>query len=1658
MLNSVRLLKKSLQAIVLIIGPILLSSCLPQATPPATQLASGTGTTETTPPTTVYQEPSFPLIGNFLQESGLQTKSYLSLPINFSDSFLVRGLEVSQFARTLPISTKLCIVGKYSYIPGTEKFLALSAKIRSFTDFSKKTTEFYLQVEPNNEISNQTNCSYANLVSALIINSNQSIHFGLNQLCNDCNASVTSAGMVLYLNGAAVSGVNLSSLMLTISGSSNSSGNSCSENTLCKSKGYDCCIDNICVTDGSYKPGAMTSANYQTALNDVSSNPTRFILYPEVYFICPNRPSSTGSNVNYDPVDPNYDAQVRLMELKQLYECINQTEDEFSLCTVKFSNFSSSGLPKTISASDLPYSFKGDINFSGVNSSFVPSIPLESDYSGNNIYKIVYGGKTFYESYKTSLNSQDGVFNSAGNDDLNTSQAVTINQKPSSPTDDNLYLTYKIDGTCSKLSTSLAKCSKKYYQGVLSTPYPKSSDSAFTNSFKLPFYADLSTSVLVKVNDVIIPEDVSTWSSNNSNKTINFITPPYTNQKIEITYFVTNPIYVSALVDMKQYAQDQVKLACMCGSSNCNLKPKYSETNTIVDYECVYPTNSSEDAPANQTISLSSKSVPHRYFDNNGVPYDEDYSISGNQEGNEFSYISNNLLKPNNAESSISYIGFNEIYGSFSKTQATAAKPAKMVRVKKDKVYDIFVNSGSFSSCVGCGNDYYTAIQRLFPQNFSAKGGGYKPDLVESRRENSTSLYRSDDLLFGRACFVPATMIPWTHVASSTVAEQRTKRLAGQHFLFANGYNRDWYGFDYGALIGSFDGVTWFAVGNQRRIKAKSNKLFLAINAYFGDQTIDNSFSVSVSEITPYSPAISEHDTTNDGAECQKSHFCNNDDDCFRSLGYDYSCQNITALTTEWPSFDINGNELTGTTTRSLSSIVGGANGQSKRCVYRGRGAPCHATLSTVLDNYNYTGNYLSSACSSNNYCQSINSSSPSFNNKISRYANTPLNQNNFFQMNSLSFPSIGDLLGLGTRLIGRPFDYFGSSPIPSLAKASLFDNKTSNKVEGVCIPGKNISSAISSTNEFNSLVPSTRPGTSDKIHGIGPTMSGTGFNDKYLMACPAQIRSSTGAAQTGPFHISSSGSTYDIFKKSVIAQNLSTNLLDFSPINSVLLQTGTTVTGIGYLKNSCLRAPGASCFSDMDCAPSSFIASKVRSSSSVATMNSAEKKYWEEELICSNSDLKYTAPGVLNPDYNIKKNVCCRDVGKTISVHSDTTVSATNYWCNSTAPKIAGVNVNLNDSSRYSRVHTAYDKITCDPTSVSSTTPFALSTNASSFTDAWKQIQYQYKTLDLVNSRTCCTTHWVRNFDSSNGGGHRWSMQKLQDIDKKIFKNINWMPNDTTTTPVHNTTPFECENDPLLAAMASCEIRDFNQTTIELYSNFIGALELTGIPQVAIPSTDQVKKIVDDTQSDVQSLNLPIKDTLPNPATVADFNSGSNNFYSASNPNLLNNMLKKVFSENEFNCCIPTNQEVPSMTTAEQCCTGYLSNRDNILRCCLQDYTNLSVYLNRYVSSEGRGLPDSAYDPDTGFIKDPGMVEIIAVQKNLCCSGKIARGSAIGRLPIPTGPGTYAPYSQNLSAVRFVDGDDEVNDNSTTGYLATKYNRGVRWNTHVYCVPESYQ
>ena len=1630
-------------AAIVVMALFALTSCLPTST----SRISTANSTEV-PTSSTYAEPTYPMAGSFLQANGTQTQGNLAIPLTYTDSFLIRGLTLSQYVRTLPNTTKFCVVGKFNYTAGEDKFLIVSAKVKSYTDLIKKTTEYYLQLEPNSDTSNQNDCLTYNLTNSLYSSStNPSSAFSLTQLCSTCSSSVMSTAIKLYfVNGEQVPTISLGTMTLSVSNDSGTSSGSCTTDSACVARGYSCCLDSQCATDGAVRSSALTLSGFLTAQEDVRVNPSHFVLYPQYYYVCQQSSSTTsGSNSGSSggsSETADYEAQVRIMEYTQLYNCLNKVNGEFSYCTVKFEG-ASANIPGNFSPSSVGYN--DDINFATLNSNYT------GDYL-NNIVKIIYGGQTLYELNTTALTGATFVSGSY-NDNITTAQTVNVTSAlPSTAKDDNLYITYKVDGSCEKSGTNLAKCTKTYIQGSSDTFSTKWHDSS--KVFFLPSYADTTTSanIVVKIGGIVVPEDTTSWARASSPARIIFSSsyPLYQNQTIEITYFVNSS--VSSLFASRDVAQAKVNSMCQCTSgSACNLTPSYSASGSLVNYDCVYPTTTTATPPANQTVFVSNRNVPHRYYDVNGVSYDTDYSSAPDQELTAFSYTNSDVTKPSNVST---YTGFNEIYGSFAKSGTYIAKPAKMVPVKKSTTYDIYTNSGAFAPCTTCGTDYYSALQKIFPQNLGGAGGGYTPDKYNNTRVNNSGVYRGDDLLFGRACFVPATMIPWTHNTAGTVQAQRQIRLAGQHFLFANGYQRDWYGFDYGAIIGSFDGVTWFAIGNQRRIKATTGKLYLAVNAYYGDTSIDSNFSITVSEsVTGSTSSIPTMDSDSDGAECQKSHFCSTDNDCFRQLGFDYSCQSVSGLSTSVPQFDANAAETINPVTKTLSTILGGLNGQTKRCVYRGRGAPCLVDLNTASSATTFNGSSLigTLTCSANNYCQAITTGNK-FNDRIARFATTPLAQNTVSAAATDS-----DIVGLGARIMGRPFDYFGSKSIPLTSKASL----DANLVAGVCVPGKDIGNSTT-IYDLNSKVPSTRIETSDKIMGVGPTMSGT-QNSKYLNACPATDATGT-TMQSFALNL-----TDPLTSTFAVAQNLSSNLLNLALVTNQGIYSSTSgskITSVGYQRNTCLRAPGASCFSDFECAPSATIAAKFKAVDLSAVLNGAEEKYWEEELVCGNSAFKYTSGTSLNPNYDPKNNVCCREFGKTMTVFTQTDSSAYK-WCESNTIKVAGVNTSINTSDRYSRVHTGYDKMTCDPSQISSTKSFALSLAAPNATTRWTQILAQYKTLDAINQRTCCTQNWVRSFATENGAGHAFTKAKMQVLDKGVFKNISWNPQ---TSNIITDEAFACDTNNY--ANSSCEIRSLTPAEQDKYLTWAGSLELMGIPQVAVKTQSEIYQLVDENQNAVPAATLPLgvvktgdssQTLLMTPATPAnaDFIDTSGNYlYSAASYSKFDMSaggIKKVFSENEFNCCIPSNQEVPSTTSASQCCTGNLANNTGVLRCCLPDFTDVTVYLNRYVSSEGRGLSDSAYDAATGYIKDAATVKSIVASKNLCCSGTAMTGVAISRLSIPIVGGGYKPADQLSTTLRFTYRTDEVDNNSETGSIGSIYDAGVKWNNHVYCVPSGF-
>ena len=142
MLNSkVSIIKSGrFVSIVYLAALLILSSCNP--TPIKSKLSTDPVTDSNNNTGSGYPNPSYPLAGTFVQEGNVRTTTSFVLPLDFNDSFMLRGDALSTYLRTIPNTTKFCMVGKFNYISGTDKFLILSAawgyqkNYRDITPFS----------------------------------------------------------------------------------------------------------------------------------------------------------------------------------------------------------------------------------------------------------------------------------------------------------------------------------------------------------------------------------------------------------------------------------------------------------------------------------------------------------------------------------------------------------------------------------------------------------------------------------------------------------------------------------------------------------------------------------------------------------------------------------------------------------------------------------------------------------------------------------------------------------------------------------------------------------------------------------------------------------------------------------------------------------------------------------------------------------------------------------------------------------------------------------------------------------------------------------------------------------------------------------------------------------------------------------------------------------------------------------------------------------------------------------------------------------------------------------------------------------------------------------------------------------------------------------
>jgi hypothetical protein len=818
--------------------------------------------------------------------------------------------------------------------------------------------------------------------------------------------------------------------------------------------------------------------------------------------------------------------------------------------------------------------------------------------------------------------------------------------------------------------------------------------------------------------------------------------------------------------------------------------------------DCLTPSSNTVQIPLQQTVSINSRSAPHRYFRSCG----EEFGSSGtctsgdNQEGDFFEYQDEGHLLPIQEQ-----FGMNSILGQMNVTLDKAI-PAKSIAIELSQVYQISTTSGFYSPCPTCNKDSWFNSFSAYPTT------AYGTGLQSVGHSTSRDLYDSnstggnyEDTIFGRACWIPPTMIPFSHHPYGSTQSQRLTRLKTQAALFANGYQRDWYGFNKGALIGSFDGVSWFAIGKGRIVLSTSKRLFLAINAPFADlasptlQVVNVQAYDGVSQAAQmdYDPSLSlSHSYQNEAGNCQANHMCSTDTDCVARLGWEYMCASIQDLKTKWPKFDVDAKEQAGLAdVLTIDKIlVQGRlpSASTKRCVYRGAGSLCIPNLTGISDH----NKRKTLACAPNFYCANINSAGPVFNSKISRYATNlediPVTKNHYF--------------GKDANVLGRPLSYVASSlttNLPSDVKINLTQNmlqyeSTANSTTGICLPGKALPETTNQAvmyNPYEQHKSADSQGRTDFISQIGGCNSGLFSNYRYS-SCP--VFNATGDYEflTLPFVMAD-------YEKRARNQNscgldslLSTAnlaasadaLSSYSPFRSIESKTLNVQTVIEptFARDACLRRAGQVCHTDLDCGPNKMHADQTENFSLAYFGNEAEKKYSNEYLVCGQGDPKPSPlDTVAYKAFEMSKNRCCREVGSDLTTFTSNIplklkpVLASDYNSTSYGLKMSlAPGISPKDPRRYSRLATVENLGTLGTLGISDRPVLDAYQNrngTSSTLDPTPATNvmtpYQWKTLGEANSEGCCGGGWIRKFSD---GGNDWTRTDRVYVDVKNFACIN--------------------------------------------------------------------------------------------------------------------------------------------------------------------------------------------------------------------------------------------------------------------------------------------
>lgn len=863
-------------------------------------------------------------------------------------------------------------------------------------------------------------------------------------------------------------------------------------------------------------------------------------------------------------------------------------------------------------------------------------------------------------------------------------------------------------------------------------------------------------------------------------------------------------------------------------SSPLNIEDLADETD-IARIECVSPEVDPNNLPfADMDVIVNSKTAPHRFFDantNSGESIeitdmnDLPVGASGEQEGDTFQYLDDQKVFPLNGQ-----FNMNSILGQMT-VDLSQARPATMVSLEFDKMYYIATIEGFYTPCPSCAKDYW--FPNFSPNPTTTQGVGLQSIGYTTRRDawgSNTTFGNYEDTIFGRACWLPPTMLPFSHNENADQQTQRLNRLKTQAAYYSNGYQRDWFGFNKGALIGSFDGVSWFAVGKGRVVKSTTDKLFLAINAPFADLAQYNDHLVSVQEwdfITTapqydYNPDEDINSVfQNEAGLCQRNHQCENDSDCITQLGWEYSCVDVNQYQTKWPRFTAEGSKeiandsATGSIISFLNQGELPSGTSSKKCVYRGAGAPCRVNYDSITD----AGQRRALACAPNFYCAALTSGS-TFNYEIARFASV---------LEDVS-ESKNHYFGREANHLGRPKQYLGTTglgSLPSDVQTAIDANLTTLDATGsgdfgLCRPGKSLPDyqGITSTANSNFTEQQKDPDLEyrtdfiSQISGcnsalytnlrysscpmIGEDGNYVHLTDEYISDTtiiesinPNNYITSTGLAQiyghsqnSCGMEILSSGTGYG-------AGITANTLKDYSAFKS--LEAGPlSESKVHYeptlVRDACYRKAGAVCHTDLDCSPNYKHADLIDILNPALFGNDAEKKYWQEYLVCGQGNKEPLVPS--DPDFNtydITNNRCCREIGKEITMYSEDMPGVTESQGLQTN-RFGGYHPS--DPNRYSR----YNNLSTHFIDESSRLPSGgfIRPSANSEASAGGNLTNvinilngnQWKTINGSAKRTCCGGGWIRKFAD---GTNNWMVNRLN-LDVTNFKCLNF------NTPLVNT------------------------------------------------------------------------------------------------------------------------------------------------------------------------------------------------------------------------------------------------------------------------------